>query len=228
MDRVPIHKDRDVQPHSQLRAVVFDYGGVLSLLPAEQDWERLAKAINLPVSVLLPYYWEFREGYDRAIYGGATYWRRIAGTVGQDLDDEAITRLIALDNDQWGRENSAAIELAGRLRAAGVKIAVLSNMQFEMLARIRASFSWLQQFDAQLYSCELGISKPQAEIFLHAVKLLKVAPEQALFLDDRQVNLDGARRIGMRTMKYEAPHSHPALEQLLVASGVDVYACGEI
>jgi len=44
-----------MQPSPQLRAVVCDYGGVLSLLPAEQDWERLAGAASVPLPTLLTY-----------------------------------------------------------------------------------------------------------------------------------------------------------------------------
>jgi hypothetical protein len=44
-----------MQPSPQLRAVVCDYGGVLSLLPAEQDRERLTEAASAPSPTLLTY-----------------------------------------------------------------------------------------------------------------------------------------------------------------------------
>ncbi len=222
----PIKQVSITRSHSELRAVIFDYGGVLSLLPTEQDWEQLAHAAKISRSILDSCYWKFREEYDRAIYNGIAYWRRIAGAGGRALTEEEATRLVALDNYQWARENPLTVELVSQLRGAGIKTAVLSNMQFEMLSRIRAMFPWLRQFDFQLYSCELGISKPDPEIFLHAAGLLKVPPQQALFLDDRQENLDGAAQVGMETMKYKAPYSHEELQQLLASSGVDV--CGPV
>jgi hypothetical protein len=44
-----------MQPSPQLRAVVCGYGGVLSFLPAEQDWERRAEAAGVPLPTLLTY-----------------------------------------------------------------------------------------------------------------------------------------------------------------------------
>ena len=189
-------------------------------MPTQQDWDLLAQTARIPLTTLFACYWKFREEYDRANYNGIAYWKRIAHAGGHTLADDEATQLIALDNHQWAKENPLAVRLAGQLRAAGIKTAVLSNMQFEMLGRIRPLFPWLQDFDYQLYSCELGISKPDPQIFLHAARLLKVPPQQALFLDDRQENLDGAAQVGMRTMLYEGPPSHRALLELLASSGI--------
>jgi len=220
MDDSSEERDHRIVP-AQLRAVIFDYGGVLSLLPTPDDWENLARAARIPLSVLQCGYWKFRDDYDQAGYGGVTYWRRIVGAGGKALTDDEAIHLIALDNLQWLKENWPAIKLAASLRALGIKTAILSNMQFEMLARMRAKFPWLEQFDRQLYSCELGISKPDPEIFRHALNLLKVSPAEALFLDDRAVNLEGAARLGIRTMQYQASESHATLEKLL--SGSDLH-----
>jgi putative hydrolase of the HAD superfamily len=213
-----------VDTQAELRAVIFDYGGVLSLVPTPPDWENLARAARIPLAVLQSGYWKFREEYDCAVFGGVTYWRRIVGAAGQTLTDNEAAQLIALDNLQWLKENWPAIKLAASLRAMEVKTAILSNMQFEMLTGMRAKFSWLEQFDRQLYSCELGISKPDPEIFRHAVKLLKVNPAEALFLDDREENLEGAARVGLRTMQYEAPGSQAALENLLGCLGLNLHS----
>ena len=55
----------------------------------------------------------------------------------------------------------------------------------------------MEHFDHVTFSCELRLFKPQAEIYEHSFRGLKVAPEETLFIDDRQENVDGARAVGM-------------------------------
>jgi putative hydrolase of the HAD superfamily len=53
-------------------------------------------------------------------------------------------------------------------------------------------------FDRQFLSYELGLAKPDREIFERVVDDLDVSAEEILFLDDNQINVDGARSVGMR------------------------------
>lgn len=205
---------RDMPDSTWLRAVVFDCGGVLTLPPTAADWEILASTVGLRLPTFMHRYWEFRDRYDCAVVDALTYWRLVAATNGREVSEGAVSKLITLDNQQWTRENTAAVETACRLRTAGIKTAVLSNMEFEMLAAIRGKFPWLLDFDAQIYSCELGIAKPAAEIFEQALMLLKVRPEETLFIDDKERNLTGAAKLGMRTMLYQYPDSQSELKRL--------------
>lgn len=53
-------------------------------------------------------------------------------------------------------------------------------------------------FDRSYLSFELGLAKPDTDIFEHVVADLDVLAERILFLDDNQVNVDGARSVGIR------------------------------
>jgi putative hydrolase of the HAD superfamily len=112
------------------------------------------------------------------------------------------------------------LRLARRLRKAGAKTAILSNMEFEMLAAMEAKFEWLSEFAVRIFSCKVRMIKPGAEIFLHAAAELGVEPGCALFVDDKQPNVDGARRVGMQAFRFDAPESRLELEQLLLEKGL--------
>jgi putative hydrolase of the HAD superfamily len=56
---------------------------------------------------------------------------------------------------------------------------------------------WLPEFDQRTFSCELRISKPSPEIYEHCLRGLGVAAKDALFLDDRLSNVQGAEAVGM-------------------------------
>ena len=208
-----------------LEAVVFDYGTVLSLAPTADEWHRLAATANRPLEEFRCDYWRYRDEYDRAACGAVSYWQAVARRL---LDAETLRRLIECDNRQWTRINPQMLALSRRLRAAGIKTAILSNMEFEMLAEMRSKFAWLSEFDVQVYSCEVRMAKPEREIFLYTAALLKVKPGEILFLDDKPANIDGARRSGMQAWLFDAPEKLEGLEALLRQQGIALPGAEEI
>lgn len=142
-------------------------------------------------------YWHFRDAYDRKEVKAAEYWAQVAG---RELTENEITELIAMDDSQWTKVNPEMLHLARELKEAGVKIAILSNMQTDMLRVMRAKFDWLDEFDVQMYSCEIGMVKPKREVYLECAKRLGVEPSSCLFLDDKQPNIDGAANAGMHVL----------------------------
>jgi putative hydrolase of the HAD superfamily len=109
--------------------------------------------------------------------------------------------------------DTAMIEAVRRAHAAGVKTALISN-------------SWgpsgfhetddAAMFDAILISGEIGIRKPDAEIFLKAAELLGLEPGDCVFVDDLEQNAEGARAVGMEGIVHRsARFTVPKLEDLL-------------
>jgi len=193
-----------VTTNHSLRAVIFDYGRVLSLSPTEDDWSALATATELPLETLQHRYWEYRDAYDRKEVTAAEYWAKVAG---RELSENEITELISRDDAQWTRVNTDMLHLARQLKEAGLKIAILSNMQVDMLRVMRVKFEWLSDFDVQMYSCEVGMVKPSDEIYLECARRLGIDPKQALFLDDKDKNIAGAEAVGMHSLLFEGETS---------------------
>src|SRR6185369_7475118 len=89
-----------------------------------------------------------------------------------------------------------------QLRAAGVRTAILSNLPRPLGEELRSTPGFLEHFDHVTFSYELGVVKPQPEIYLDTIAGLDIAPSDALFLDDRQDNVDGSRAVGLRGELY--------------------------
>ncbi len=207
----------DLSP--QVRAVIFDFGGVLSFPPTGQDWQALAEIVGVPLSAFHQEYWRERDDYDVDRFDSAAYWRRVGRAFGRELTGGDIQKLTGLDNQQWVRENANSMAVVRAARAAGLKIAVLSNMHSDLLSYVRQSFPWFGEFDVQVFSCESGMAKPSLASFVHTAKLLGVCPEEILVVDDRQPNLDGAARAGMKTLLFDSPEAYRKLEQVLLDLG---------
>ena len=82
------------------------------------------------------------------------------------------------------------------------KIGFLSNVASNMMDEL---FSKEQQslFDDVVLSFEVGMAKPQTEIFELAAKRLGVSTTECVFIDDLKAYLDAADIVGMKTLLYE-------------------------
>jgi putative hydrolase of the HAD superfamily len=185
-----------------LRAVIFDYGLVLSGPPEPGARARLLEISGLSPEIFDEQYWKYRLDYDRGTLNGHTYWPTIARDIGWSLSPEQIAGLIEQDVLLWATVDPVMLEWAGRVRASGMKTAILSNMGEDLLAYMRENFRWLDEFHHLTWSCELNLIKPMAEIYEHTLQSLNVRANEALFLDDRIQNVEGARAIGMHALLF--------------------------
>ncbi len=83
------------------------------------------------------------------------------------------------------------------VRAAGLKTAAVSNNVREWQSVWDAAMPPHERFDAVVFSCQVGVRKPNPAIYELALERLGVAPGAALFLDDFAAMAEGARAVGM-------------------------------
>jgi putative hydrolase of the HAD superfamily len=202
-----------------IKAVLFDYGMVLSGPPLPSAWERMKTITGLDEPSFHASYWAYRHAYDRGTHTGREYWRLVAAHSAVVIDDDQIDALIAADNDLWTQPNPPMIEWAQRLQAAGIRTGILSNLGDEMHAGVTGRFDWFDKFHHCTFSYLLKLAKPELEIYEHAVKGLDTAPEAILFIDDREENIAAAQQAGLQAIRYT---THEAFEQEMTERGFGV------
>jgi FMN phosphatase YigB (HAD superfamily) len=69
---------------------------------------------------------------------------------------------------------------------------------------LRQNAAWLQAFNHLCFSGELGLGKPEAAIYRSCLEGLQVPASQALFIDDREVHVLGARAAGLHSVVFES------------------------
>jgi putative hydrolase of the HAD superfamily len=185
-----------------LRTVIFDYGMVLSGPPEPGARARLLEISGLSPEVFDEYYWRYRLDYDRGTLNGHTYWPTIARDAGVSFSAEEIEALIEQDVLLWATVDPIMLEWVNRVRASGMKVAILSNMGEDLLAYMRENFGWLDRFHHLTWSCELNLIKPMAAIYERTLERLNVRADEALFLDDRLENVEGARAVGIHSLLF--------------------------
>jgi len=187
---------------SKISAVLFDYGMVLSNVPEALDWRALEKVLNAEETVFQAAYWKYRDAYDRGALSAQTYWETVARDLHEPIDAEILHALIDADTVVWTQPNVEMMEWAARLNRAGVKTGILSNIGDAMEIGVLGRFPALAEFSHRTFSHRLGIAKPDAEIYRHAVEGLGVPAAEILFVDDREENILAARAAGMMAVQY--------------------------
>jgi putative hydrolase of the HAD superfamily len=143
------------------------------------------------------------------------------GELSEDEFGERFGELLELD-DRRGlvdrmfgtlREDERMVGAVRRARAAGIRTGLVSN-SMGAGRYDRATFPEL--FDGVVISGDVGMHKPQPEIFLLGAERAGVAPEQCVFVDDLRENCDGAQAVGMTAVLHRgAETTVPELERLL-------------
>ncbi len=187
---------------SSIKAVLFDYGMVLSGPPDPAAWARLKQAFQAAEPAFHAAYWNHRHDYDRGTLSAATYWQAVAHDLQKPIDSGQLRDLIAADIALWTQPNQPMIDWAAALHRAGIKTGILSNIGDEMELGILARLPWLHDFTHHTFSHRLHLAKPESAIYQHAVEGLAVPANEILFLDDREENIAAARAIGMQAILY--------------------------
>jgi len=96
------------------------------------------------------------------------------------------------------------LEIVERLARTGrYLLATLNNESRELnLFRIER-FGLRKYFSIFLSSCFLGVKKPEDEIFRLALDLSQRRPEECLFIDDRELNIECATRCGLQALHFK-------------------------
>ncbi|MDD5147873.1 MAG: HAD family phosphatase [Candidatus ainarchaeum sp.] len=84
------------------------------------------------------------------------------------------------------------------------RLVLFSNNNHPTVKILRARHKRvLDLFDRHYFSCELRLAKPDPEFFNHALKELKLKPEECLLVDDKEKNIKAAQEIGMKGIAFQ-------------------------
>jgi putative hydrolase of the HAD superfamily len=199
---------------STIKAVILDYGKVLSHSPAQEEFGRMAEMFNVSFESFCEHWQSGRDSYDRGDLTAEEYWLKLAAQTNTNINRQQIETLRQVEVEIWTHIDPDMLDWVSRLHAAGFKTGLLSNMPWDMVTHVRTKCDWMGKFSFQTLSAELRQIKPHPAIYEHALNGLGVAAEETLFLDDRETNVVAARSLGMRAIEFR---SVPQLKDDLTA-----------
>ncbi len=188
----------------RLRAVVFDYGMVLTGPRDPEAHAALMRITGLPEERFEPLYWADRHAYDEGKLTGLAFWRKFIRDAGLNLAPGAAAELNQWDARMWTTQNPAMLAWQLQLKQCGILTAILSNMGDNVLDNMKREFDWLPRFDVLVWSYQLRMAKPEPAIYRHVLKKLGTRAEETLFLDDKLVNIEAALALGFRAIQFSS------------------------
>ena len=195
-------------PHPPLKAVQWDFGGVILSSPFEafahyerdrglpDGFIRQLNATNHEDNA-----WAHLERGDVDIEGFAELFEEEARQAGHEVDAHAILALLS------GEIRPEMVEAVRRIKERGLALAVLTNNfspppgAERSESRETALADVMALFDHIVESSKTGVRKPDPRFYEIACEALGIQPHEAVFLDDLGINLKPAKAMGMTTIK---------------------------
>jgi putative hydrolase of the HAD superfamily len=177
------------------RVVVFDYGEVISREPTEADRAALVARADVDAEAFWTSYWAHREPLDQGTMSIAEYWTAVGRDLGVEWDAVDVHELWAIDHRGWLSVDPGTLRVLHALADGGTRLALLSNAGADFSGWLRSG-SFAPLFERVFVSGELGLVKPNADIYEHVITELGITPAEFLFVDNKSENVEGARAVG--------------------------------
>lgn len=182
--------------------VVFDFGGVVAQADTAQMANFLMNSFNITKEELSN---ALRNMQSDVSNGGSEeqFWEQFA-----------LSKKIVLPNDWFNQfemiikksitEIPETIILVKTLQSQGYQTAMLSDVT-QYQAEIIRKMGYYDLFNPVLLSYEIGVKKPNPEVFQILLKKLQKPPSSVLFIDDRIENVEAARNQGIDAIHFVNP-----------------------
>jgi putative hydrolase of the HAD superfamily len=202
---------------SDVTAIFWDVGGVI----LSNGWDREARAA---ATTKFGIDWEeFQDRHELASPAFETgritldtYLQRTIFYRKRSFTREEFTDFIFAQSEEFPESRAVLSDVA----ACGKYLqATINNEPLELNEHRIREFNLRREFKAFFSSCYLGVRKPEERIYQVALAVTQRNPDECLFIDDRELNLECARQLQMRTIHFQ---DAAQLRRDLAASGVSI------
>jgi putative hydrolase of the HAD superfamily len=202
-----------------IRAVFFDFGGVVACLDRE-EMSAIEARYGLPERGLWQAMYQTDEWHAlKTGHGSEDAWvaairRELDGMAGRpvanEINEEWVKCWRGLDKQIMGLVHA----LKGRYT-----VGMISNATLTLEDELEKHHRIHHHFEVIVNSARVGVAKPDARIFHHAAKAVGLEPEACVHIDDLPHNVTGAREAGFQAAHYDGDFTK--LEAELRRLGLD-------
>ena len=181
-----------------IKAVIFDWGGVLLYAPSIGTKEYCAKQLGVNESKFIEIYDKYEPDFQKGKISESNFWKKIYENLEIPEPKSKILWSTVLEKTYKG--NDQVINIAKSLKKQGYKIGYLSNTEIPALDFFnKQNYDFL---DVSVFSCLEGYIKPEKEIYEIILNRLGVQPEEVIFIDDKETNIEGGKKLGINTILF--------------------------
>jgi len=187
---------------TKIRALIFDIGGVLQL--GEERTKGVHKYVSRKFRISLDQYLDAID---------TTYAKSIEGKLSEERVIEILAknlkttkkRLVRLYKKAYKKNfklNKELLKFVKKAKKQGIATAIISDM-WHLSKRSLVLKKFYRIFKPVILSCDIKIRKPNPEIYRLTLEKLKIQPEEAVFIDNREWNIKPAKKLGIKTILFK-------------------------
>jgi putative hydrolase of the HAD superfamily len=178
-----------------IKAVGFDFSGVIELYPPGRLLTTIAELFNIPLEQFQTEYFKQNHLSHVQNQNFADVVVKVASAFSADSQTEDKIKNIIRDRQNKSRLNRELILWFSALKQKGFKVGILSNYTTDLTDKLKLAGIY-DLVDAVVVSSEIGFQKPDREAFSVLFERLGVLPEETIFIDDASRSLEKAPEIG--------------------------------
>lgn len=178
-----------------IRTCLFDMGNVLVFFSHARMCEQLGRLCDLPGEEMQKLLidsgvqWDYERGRIKPPEFHAWFQAATSRTVSLEDLNRAGSDIFWLNHE--------IVPVLDRLKAAGMRLVVLSNTCQAHFDWVWKNYQVLQRFDAWITSCDVGAMKPEPAIYEAALREIGCRPEECFYTDDIPKYVDAGRSHGL-------------------------------
>lgn len=189
-----------MEDNNQIKAVLFDFGGVLAEEGYKNGMAEIAAKNNAPVEPFLKYVFQviYDIGYTLGKADGHSFWEIIRSKFGiqgtdAELSEELLSRFVP---------RPYMFDIVRSLRDMNVTVCILSD-QTNWLDELNQRYDFFHLFDHVFNSYHMGITKKDESLFAKISQKLGLSPSETLFVDDYPHHIERARSQGLNAILFD-------------------------
>lgn len=181
---------------SEIKAIIFDLGGVIVKEVFDEEIPIISKEYNITEQEFK----NLRSKYHQEMLRGLLSIREFDKIIAEKFHTQRNLKIWNENYLKMTPINEELLQLVLRLK--NYKIAMISNI-YDVTAEAEKSRGIFNHFKPCILSCEVGLAKPNSEIFELTLKKLNLKASECIFIDDKEKNVISARNLGINSILFK-------------------------
>lgn len=195
---------------SEIKAIIFDIGGVLQVgqkqrkKPCQKHASGVHEEIAEKLGIDIDQYFDSIDTYYAKSIEGKITKKQLLKRISKNLEvsEKKIEKLYYKAYKKKFKINKQLFKQALKLKKQGYKIGILSD-QWHLSRKAHIPPILEKNFNPVIVSCDIGIRKPNLEIYKFILKQLNLKPSETIFIDNQKWNIEPAKKLKMKTILFK-------------------------
>lgn len=190
------------------KAVLFDFGGVIYKHPKEVIPEVLARIYSQPIDITIEEYEEYKNDYFMGKISTEELINSLSSTFRSRKSIEEVKKLWLKYYSELAKPSYEVLDIIKKLHE-NYKTYLFSNTT-EMSNAYNSETGLYDYFDDLFLSYQMGMKKPNPNIYQKVISLIGFKPDECIFIDDDFKNLEPAGQMGTKVIAFNILVDKPA------------------